>query len=62
MRSVKFVIVCQIGPLVFTSLVCLGHEGRSLAHGEFLGVSLLLEDVLQGSDVAALIQQGNHLK
>ena len=52
----------EVGPLVFTSLVCLGQEGRSLAHGEFLGVSLLLEDVLQSSDLAAMVQHDLEVK
>jgi len=51
-----------MGHLVYTSLVCLGPEGRSLAHGEFLGVSLLLEDVLQTSELAALVQHDLEVK
>ena len=46
----------EVGPLVFSSLACLGPEGRSLVHGEFLGMSLLLEEVLQSSVLFLTLQ------
>lgn len=46
----------EMGSMVFSSLVCLGQEGKSLVHGEFLGMSLLLEEVLQSSDLAVTVQ------
>ena len=47
----------EVGGMVFSSLVCLGPKARCLAHGEFLGMSLLLEEVLQGSDLAVSLQR-----
>jgi hypothetical protein len=40
-----------VGPLVYASLACLGPVEQSLAQGELLGLSLLLDDVLQTSDL-----------
>ena len=39
------------GYFIYTSLACLGKEVQKLAHGEFIGLSLLLEDVLQDSEL-----------
>ena len=39
----------QIGSHVYVSLACLDPEGLSLAHGEFVGMSLVQEDILQAS-------------
>ncbi len=44
----------NLGALVYVSLACLDREEQSLAHGEFLGMSLLLEDILQTSDLVIL--------
>lgn len=41
-----------IGSFIYTSLACLTPDEQSVAQGELLGLSLLLEDVLQTSDLA----------
>ena len=41
----------MVGAHIYTSLACLGPEEQSLAQGELLGLSLLLDDVLQMSDL-----------
>ena len=41
-----------IGSYIYASLVCLGPKEQSLAQGELLGLSLILDDVLQASDLA----------
>ncbi len=38
-------------PLVYISLGCLGAGGLSLAHGEFTGMSLVQEDILQANNL-----------
>ena len=42
----------RVGPFIFASLACLGPVEQSIAQGELLGLSLLLDDVLQTSDLA----------
>lgn len=41
----------MVGDYVFISLSCLPPEGLSLAHGEFLGMALVEEDVLLASNL-----------
>lgn len=41
-----------LGTYVYISLACLDAEGLSLAHGEFVGMSLVQEDILQTSNLA----------
>ena len=42
----------RVGPFIYASLACLGPVEQSIAQGELLGLSLLLDDVLQTSDLA----------
>ena len=42
----------RIGPFIYASLACLGPVEQSIAQGELLELSLLLDDVLQTSDLA----------
>ena len=49
----------EVGAYVYITLAPFSHTERCLANGELLGMSLLLEDVLQSSELAmaALAQQ-----
>ena len=42
----------RVGPFIYASLACLGPVEQNIAQGELLGLSLLLDDVLQTSDLA----------